>query len=133
MCWASFLSFSTFGLSSMTNVRSKRDRIGAGRSICSAMALYLSNLPNLGFAAASTAQRVFNVAMIPALAMLTVCCSKASCKAERSSERILSNSSTHTFPWSPSTRAPASRDQPPSSSLTAAAVNPAPEVPLPLV
>ena len=133
MCCANFLSFSTFGLSSITKVKSKRERIGEGKSIWSATVLYLSNLPNLGFAAASTEHLVFNVAMIPALAILTVCCSKASWSAERSSERILSNSSTHTLPWSPSTNAPASRDHPPSSSRTAAAVKPAPEVPLPLV
>ena len=33
ICWANSLSFSTFGLSSSTNVKSKRDRIGEGKSI----------------------------------------------------------------------------------------------------
>ena len=107
--------------------------IGAGKSICSASTLNLSNLPNLGFAAARTEHLEFNVAMIPAFAILTVCCSNASWSADLSSALILSNSSTHTLPWSPSTSAPASRDHPPSSSLTAAAVKPAPLVPLPLV
>ena len=35
-------------------------------------------VPNLGFAAASTEHLEFKVAIIPAFAILTVCCSKAS-------------------------------------------------------
>ncbi|OPY24522.1 MAG: hypothetical protein A4E27_01236 [Methanobacterium sp. PtaU1.Bin242] len=133
MWLASSLSFSIFGLSSIMNIRSKRDKIVEGRSICSAIDLYWSKRPNLGLAAAKTEHLEFNVAIIPALAMLIVCCSRASCMADRSSGRILSNSSTQTLPLSPSTSAPASKLHPPNSSLTAAAVSPTPLVPLPLV
>lgn len=113
--------------------KSKRERIGEGRSICSAIDLYLSNLPNFGFAAASTLQRLLSVAIIPAFAIDIVCCSRASCIADLSSSLILSSSSTHTLPLSPSTSAPAFKLQPPRSSRTAAAVSPTPLVPLPLV
>ena len=78
MCCANSLSFSTSGLSSITNIKSKRERIGEGKSIWFAKVLYWSNVPNLGFAAARTEHLVFNVAMIPAFAILTVCCSNAS-------------------------------------------------------
>ena len=77
MC-CEFTILSTSGLSSTTKIRSKRDKIGDGRSICSPIDLYWSNLPNFGFAAASTEQREFNVAIIPAFAMDIVCCSRAS-------------------------------------------------------
>ena len=78
MCCASSESPFTLGLSSTTNIKSKRDKIGEGKSICSASILNLSNLPNLGLAAARTEHLEFKVAIIPALAILTVCCSSAS-------------------------------------------------------
>jgi hypothetical protein len=75
------------------------------------------------------------VAVIPAFAMLTVCCSSASCIAERSSGVILSSSSTIAIPPSARTSIPASNiHRPPAkSSFTAAAVKPAAVAPLPLV
>ena len=78
MCSANFESPSLLGLSSITKIKSKRDIIGAGKSICSASTLYWSNLPNFGLAAARTEHLEFKVAMIPAFAILTVCCSNAS-------------------------------------------------------
>ena len=67
-----------FYMDSITKIKSKRERIGDGKSIWFAKVLYLSKVPNLGFAAARTEHLVFNVAMIPAFAILTVCCSRAS-------------------------------------------------------
>ncbi len=121
--------------SSLTKkIKSNRERIVGGKLTCSEIALYSSKRPNFGFAAARMEQRARKVARMPALAMLTVCCSIASCIAPLSFGSILSNSSMQAMPPSASTRAPASRVQPPSpnSSLIAAAVSPAPLVPLPL-
>lgn len=67
----------------------------------------------MGLAAASTLQRALREAWIPALAMVTVCCSMTSWMATRSMSFILSNSSTHTIPRSASTMAPASRRRSP--------------------
>src|SRR3989338_6633997 len=64
--------------------------------------------------------------------MLTVCCSSASCMAALSSFDILSISSIQQMPLEAKTKAPASKLQPlRNSSLTTAAVIPAPETPFP--
>lgn len=69
-------------LSRIKNRRSKRESNELGRLMFSLMALRLLYLPYKGFAAASTAARAFSVVVIPALAMLTVCCS-ITCQVER--------------------------------------------------
>mmetsp|Transcript_483 Transcript_483/g.1111 ORF Transcript_483/g.1111 Transcript_483/m.1111 type:complete len:235 (+) Transcript_483:1099-1803(+) len=96
--------------------------------------LFRSYCPYTGFAAASTEHRALRLACIPALAMVTVCCSIASWIATRSFSPILSNSSTHTRPRSARTIAPASRRRSRvSGSDVTAAVSPTPEEPLPVV
>ena len=76
----------------------------------------------------------FKVATIPALAILTVCCSIASCRADLSEVSILSNSSIAATPPFANTIAPASRFiWPVSVSLITAAVKPTAEEPLPEV
>ncbi|KAK2366914.1 Minichromosome maintenance (MCM2/3/5) family protein [Trifolium repens] len=65
-------------------------------------------VPYMGFAAATTLQRALSDAWIPALAIVTVCCSITSCIATRSWSFILSNSSMQTTPQSAGTIAPAS-------------------------
>mmetsp|Transcript_26743 Transcript_26743/g.50937 ORF Transcript_26743/g.50937 Transcript_26743/m.50937 type:complete len:214 (-) Transcript_26743:816-1457(-) len=88
----------------------------------------------MGLAAASTEQRAFREVWMPALAMVTVCCSITSWMATRSASAILSNSSMHTMPLSASTMAPASsRRSPLSLSWVTAAVSPTPEEPRPVV
>ncbi len=116
-------------------ITSKRDRRVGGRSICSEIDRSFVKRPSFGFAAARTGHRAFSVEVIPALAMETVCCSSASCIAERSSGLILSSSSITAIPPSARTSMPASSiHRPPAkSSFTAAAVRPAAVVPLPLV
>ena len=93
------------------------------------------NLPSLGLAAASTAHLVISVANMPAFAIVTVCCSIASCSADRSSFDIFSNSSIATVPLFANGIAPASSDQPepPKSSWTTAAVSPTPDADFPAV
>lgn len=61
--------------------------------------------------------REFNVQMIPALAIETVCCSIASWSTERVVSDILSNSSMQHTPLSLRTRAPLSRTDSLVSSL----------------
>jgi hypothetical protein len=114
---------------------SNRESSVGGSSICSAIVLSLENRPHFGFAAASTGHRAFRVEVIPAFAIETVCCSSASCIAERSSGLILSSSSMTAMPPSARTSSPASRTQrpPAKSSFTAAAVSPAAVAPFPLV
>lgn len=56
-----------------------------------------------GLAAARIAVLAFNDVVIPALAILTVCCSITSCIAVRSDSSILSNSSIAQIPMSAST------------------------------
>ena len=64
--------------------------------------------------------------------MVTVCPSKASCMAARSSGDILSSSSIARVPLCASTKAPASREKPcKNSSRTTEAVKPAPLTPFP--
>ena len=88
----------------------------------------------MGFAAATTLQRAFRVVWMPALAMVTVCCSMTSWIATRSTSDILSNSSMHTTPRSARTIAPASSLRSPVSlSVVTAAVRPTPEDPRPVV
>lgn len=60
-------------------------------------------LYHAGLAAARTAVLAFKDVVIPALAMLTVCCSITSCMAVRSNSSILSNSSIAQMPISAST------------------------------
>ena len=73
------------------------------------------------------------VALIPPFEIWIFCCSIASCIFALSSLFILSNSSIAANPESARTKIPASREKRPSlkASLTAAAVNPAPEIPPP--
>ena len=81
--------------------------------------------PFAGFAAANTAARDGSVAVSPALATETDCCSIAS-NSEVCSFGILSNSSTQHTPPSDKTIAPASNVCPPAvGSLTTVAVRPA--------
>ena len=70
---------------------------------------------------------------MPALAMLMVCCSIASCIDDLSSSDILSISSIQAIPPEARTKVPASKVHRPSpnSSLTAAAVKPAAVVDFP--
>ena len=56
-------------------MRSKRDSSAAGSAMFSVGLRLVSYLPQAGLAAASTVVRVFRVVVMPALAMLTVCCS----------------------------------------------------------
>ncbi len=125
----------SLGSSVRMKIKSNRDMSAGERLICWAMFSYLSNLPNLGLAAARSAHLDLRVAMTPALATLMVCCSIASCNALRSSFLILSISSMHAMPLSARTKAPASMVQRPSpnSSFTAVAVRPADEELLPEV
>ena len=67
----------------------------------------------------------FRLQMMPALAMLTVCCSIASWRMARVVSDILSNSSMQHTPWSERTRAPdSSTKSRVSGSLTTEAVRP---------
>jgi hypothetical protein len=68
----------------------------------------------------------------PALAILIVCCSIASCTLPLSSGLIKENSSMQQTPQSARTRAPASKIHS-FPSLKAATVRPAEEVPIPVV
>ncbi len=82
MCDAKSLSLSLSGVSTNLKIMSNLDSRGGGKSICSAIVFIGSYLPNLGFAAANIEHLEFNVAIIPAFAMVTVCCSIASCIAD---------------------------------------------------
>mmetsp|Transcript_21945 Transcript_21945/g.54284 ORF Transcript_21945/g.54284 Transcript_21945/m.54284 type:complete len:252 (-) Transcript_21945:430-1185(-) len=90
-------------------IRSNRDKMVVCKSMFSCAVFRSSYLPEGGLAAASTAARELSTVVMPALAILIVCCSIASWIATRSSSRILSNSSMHTHPPSASTMAPPSR------------------------
>ena len=95
----------------------------------------LVNLPSFGLAAARTAQRVLRVAFTPPFDTSKRCCSMAGCMVRLSSSLILSNSSIAAIPLSESGKIPASNANlppPPNSSLTAAAVRPAPDTPPPV-
>mmetsp|Transcript_6 Transcript_6/g.7 ORF Transcript_6/g.7 Transcript_6/m.7 type:complete len:259 (+) Transcript_6:1157-1933(+) len=88
----------------------------------------------MGLAAAMTLHLALRLTWMPALAMVTVCCSMTSWMATLSMSPILSNSSMHTTPLSASTIAPASKCfSPVSLSIVTAAVNPTPDEPLPVV
>ena len=93
----------------------------------------LENLPDLGFAAAIIAHLDGKDAVIPPFEISILCCSIAGCMTFLSSSVILSNSSIAAKPLSDNGRTPASKENLPSAklSLTAAAVNPAPETPPP--
>ncbi|KAH3688520.1 hypothetical protein WICPIJ_000510 [Wickerhamomyces pijperi] len=81
-----------------------------------------------------TEHLAFKDVWIPALAIVTVCCSMTSWMATRSTSDILSNSSIQTIPRSANTIAPASNLlSPVSESVVTAAVKPTPEEPLPVV
>ena len=84
MCSVMAVSFFLSGLSVRTNIRSKRDMSAGGRSIWSAMGESSSNLPYLGFAAASMEHLHWSVAVMPALATEILWDSMASCRDERS-------------------------------------------------
>ena len=93
MCSVIAVSFLFSGLSVSTKIRSKRDMRAGGRSIWSAMGVSSSNLPYLGFAAASIEHLHCSVAVIPALATETsgtpwpraarTCPDPSSCPARR--------------------------------------------------
>mmetsp|Transcript_984 Transcript_984/g.2916 ORF Transcript_984/g.2916 Transcript_984/m.2916 type:complete len:215 (+) Transcript_984:5005-5649(+) len=88
----------------------------------------------IGLAAATTEHLAFREVWIPALEMVTVCCSMTSWIATLSFSPILSNSSMQTTPLSARTMAPASSLlSPVSLSLVTAAVRPTPLEPLPVV
>ena len=113
---------------------SKRLSNVTGIFTCPGSGRVLSKRLPLGLAAASNEHFACNCALMPALAIVTVCCSIASCIAERSFSSILSISSMHASPPLASTSVPASSVQRPSpnSSRTAAAVRPAADEDLPV-
>mmetsp|Transcript_17799 Transcript_17799/g.38121 ORF Transcript_17799/g.38121 Transcript_17799/m.38121 type:complete len:266 (-) Transcript_17799:777-1574(-) len=93
-----------------------------------------SKEPYFGFAAAVTLHLAFKVTCMPALAIVTHCCSIASWIATRSLYAILSNSSMQMTPRSARTMAPASRvNSRVVESRTMAAVRPTPLEPRPVV
>ena len=73
------------------NIRSKRDSKESCIPIFFVGGLSVWYYPNIGFAAAITAQRAFNEQWIPAFAIVTVCCYMTSWTATRSESFILSN------------------------------------------
>mmetsp|Transcript_22966 Transcript_22966/g.54897 ORF Transcript_22966/g.54897 Transcript_22966/m.54897 type:complete len:256 (+) Transcript_22966:1078-1845(+) len=114
--------------------RSKRERSESGSPMFSVVLRVLSYDPYTGFAAATTLQRALREVWMPALAIVTVCCSITSWIATRSWSDILSNSSMHTIPLSARTMAPASSLRSPvSESCVTAAVSPTPDDPRPVV
>ena len=85
-------------------------------------------------AAANTDVLAFNVLVIPALAIETVCCYITSWIAVLSFSSILSNSSIQHTPISAKTKAPASSiNYLVNGSCVIAAVRPTPELPFPVV
>ena len=105
--------------------RSKRESSAGLILMFSCTVLERLYTPPAGFAAASTAALAGSVAVSPAFATETLCCSIASSNAA-CSLGILSNSSTQHTPPSDSTIAPASKAYPPVlASFTTVAVNPA--------
>ena len=87
-----------------------------------------------GFADAKTDVRALSTAMIPALAMDTVCCSITSWSVDRAPSDILSNSSMQHTPRSDNTNAPDSSTMSRvSGSLVTYAVRPTADEPRPLV
>ena len=98
MCLAICVSLSFDGLSRTTKIKSNLVSNGTGRLTFSVIFLKGSYFPNIGFAAARIEVRAFNVATIPPLEILAVCCSMTSCNALLSSAFILSNSSIQTKP-----------------------------------
>mmetsp|Transcript_19489 Transcript_19489/g.42049 ORF Transcript_19489/g.42049 Transcript_19489/m.42049 type:complete len:287 (+) Transcript_19489:1953-2813(+) len=118
----------------MMKSKSKRERRESGIAMFCIGGNEGSYEPKTGLAAATTAQRALSDAWIPALEIVTVCCSITSWMATRSASSILSNSSTQHTPRSASTIAPASSLRAPVSvSTVTAAVRPTPEDPLPVV
>mmetsp|Transcript_26253 Transcript_26253/g.84784 ORF Transcript_26253/g.84784 Transcript_26253/m.84784 type:complete len:269 (-) Transcript_26253:732-1538(-) len=138
-CWvrtwlAIRVSDSLSFVSRMVKSRSKRERSESGMPMLAMGVRFRLYEPKTGLAAATTEQRALSEACMPALAMVTVCCSITSCSATRSASIILSNSSTQHTPRSASTIAPASsRLQPVSLSVVTAAVRPTPDEPRPVV
>mmetsp|Transcript_17064 Transcript_17064/g.36942 ORF Transcript_17064/g.36942 Transcript_17064/m.36942 type:complete len:438 (+) Transcript_17064:770-2083(+) len=127
-------SLSASFLSRMTKSKSKRESSESGIAIFCIGGMLGLYEPKMGLAAATTAQRALSEAWIPALEMVTVCCSITSWIATRSASSILSNSSTQQTPRSASTMAPASsRRVPVSESTVTAAVSPTPDEPRPVV
>mmetsp|Transcript_29867 Transcript_29867/g.86777 ORF Transcript_29867/g.86777 Transcript_29867/m.86777 type:complete len:230 (-) Transcript_29867:846-1535(-) len=115
-------------------MRSKRDSKESGNLMLSARLNVGSKLPYTGLAAASTLHLAFSETCMPALAMVTHCCSIASWMATRSFKLILSNSSMQMTPLSARTIAPASRvNSLEAASRTMAAVRPTPLEPRPVV
>lgn len=115
-------------------MRSNLDNSAAGKLRFFCVVYCLLYLPYLGFAAAKTAVLAFNVVIIPAFVIETVCCSITSWIAVRSCSYILSNSSIQQIPMSARTNAPASKESYfDIGSQTIAAVKPTPELPLPVV
>ena len=109
-----------------------RDKRAAGSAMFSAGDLRMSYRPHAGLAAARTAVRVLRVVVMPALAILTVCCSITSWMAVRSPSSILSNSSMQQMPLSARTSAPpSSTNSDVVGSRMTAAVRPTPLEPLP--
>lgn len=133
MNFAILSSFVASGVSLIGNIRSNLLINVGAKLIWLAIVSYGSNLPNFGFAAASTVVSHLNDAWMFALLIVTLCCSSASCIAHPSSLLILSISSIQHIPLFASTSAPASRLQPcRNSSFTTAALSPAPDAPFPV-
>ena len=87
-------------------MRSKRDNKVGDKLMFSTIDNFGLYRDSMGFADAKTEVLAFKVAMIPALATETVCCSMASCKMDRAESDILSNSSMQQTPRSDNTSAP---------------------------
>lgn len=133
MNFAILSSFVWSGRSLIGNIKSNLLISVGARFIWLAIVSYGSNLPNFGFAAASTVVSHLRLACMFALLIVTLCCSSASCIAQPSSFVILSISSMQHIPLFASTSAPASRLQPcRNSSFTTAALSPAPLAPFPV-
>jgi hypothetical protein len=123
-----YLSHSSLKSSQSTSKMSNLLKSGAANAALTASGMLGSNFP-LGFVAASTDVRVFNLQTRPALATLMVCCSIASWITVRSLSLTPPNSSMQHTPPSARTRAPASNCQSPPPSRVAATVRPADVVP----
>mmetsp|Transcript_13665 Transcript_13665/g.57836 ORF Transcript_13665/g.57836 Transcript_13665/m.57836 type:complete len:221 (+) Transcript_13665:706-1368(+) len=113
-------------------MRSKRESRVGGSWMLSTTLMAGLYLDPTGFADASTEVLALRTAMMPALAIETVCCSITSCRVDRAPSLILSNSSMQQMPRSDKTSAPDSSTMSfVSGSLCTYAVRPTADEPLP--
>ena len=139
ICLAIISSFSALTSSLIIQIMSNLEASGASKPVSLnermtlVLAARLEKRPSFGLAAAIIAHLEGKEAVIPPLEISILCCSIAGCMTFLSSSDILSNSSIAANPLSDNGNTPASKENLPSAkvSLTAAAVNPAPETPPP--